>query len=103
MVPHAYKVVSRTMHAYVSIWVSCIWVCEPMWIFVIGDWWLWCVLDELLNGEYVWMRCIQLGDFFDNDNFVYTLEVMIWIYLYLFQITRWEYMRILCVYDEKGD
>jgi len=31
MILHAYRVVSRTLHAYMSIWVSSIWLYESMW------------------------------------------------------------------------
>jgi len=76
----------------------CTWLCEPKWIYVIGDygvnvvcsWWT-------LNGEYPFERgAFNLMIFCHNDDFlVYTLEVMIWIYLYLFEKTIWKYMWIL--------
>jgi len=63
-----------------EVWTICTWLCEPMKIYVIGYWWIWCeycVLGDLLNGEFVWMRCFELGDFFDYDDFlVYILEMM---------------------------
>jgi len=55
MVPHAYRAVSRTLHAYGLRWESCIQLCDYMWWCVHGCVNTWCSLCTCDDDVELWI------------------------------------------------
>ena len=95
MVPHACRDVSRTLHAYESMWNASylmMWIYGEMctWLYllfsdtctlvmmVITSWWFYLMMIYFGDSDKVWIIYTWLDDFFDDDTFlVYILEMMV--------------------------
>jgi len=130
MVPHACRVVSRTLHAYESIWkvsylmMWIMWLCEYMWdvyMIVIILWWYLYTYD---NGEK--MKMMRTCDFnwwwlfwwtvMKRESYVLDLMITLMMivspfiflrrWLCLFELITWEYGMLvmnMCIEDVKDD